>query len=144
MIYKNEPNASQVLNNLWLGNYLAAHDNNFIKKNNIRLIINCTKYNYDKIKNIHYINLPLEDNNANGAFIIKKNLNNIVSTINQYITNGYSVLIHCKSGHKRSALITVLYLNKSLFKDMRKSIDYVKSVRKYAFRNECKLCKYFF
>lgn len=117
-----EDNYNKITNNIWLGNKYAASDNEFIQKNNIKRIINVTSnIENNKYKNIKYFRVPLDT----VKIINKKNKFNpiIIDNINfdiyckicnifieEGINNGENILIHCKKGHTRSAIILLNYL----------------------------------
>ena len=44
---------NEIIKNLWIGDYKSALNNDFIMKNNIKLIINCSKtLDFTKLENI--------------------------------------------------------------------------------------------
>lgn len=106
-----EPDANQIMQMLWLGNFHAAHDFNFITSRRIKTIINITKNIPNKFDFIDYINYYVDDEDA-----CKKNLFHIMNDgadiINNSIIDKRPVLVHCKKGHHRSASMIVFYLMK--------------------------------
>ena len=60
----NEKDANEILPNIWLGNYKAAHNANFIYKFNIKYIINVTPDIKNIHKNVNYLQIPIKDLDA--------------------------------------------------------------------------------
>ena len=145
MIHEDEFNANEIIPNLWLGNYIASQDEDFIKKYNIKIIIN-SAMNYPNIfenkKNIHYMYLPIKDR-ITGARYIDKNLSKIISLIDYGLKNNIGVLVHCKAGHTRSANIVALYLYHIYFNDYRESVNFVRKLRPYSLKSKSRILKYF-
>jgi len=144
MIYDNEPNANEIIENLWLGNHYASQDKEFIEKYNIKIIINCAKDfpNYFENSDIIYYNLQIKDD-INGAQIIEKNINQINYLINTALENKNGILIHCKAGHTRSANIVALYLYHKNFYSHIDSVNFVRSIRAYSLKKKSKILNYF-
>jgi len=131
-------NYSKILPNLWLGNKVGAHDSDFFHKNNIKLIINCTKnidfinISNDKIKKYR---LEVNDNLSNETHIkILKNIDNINKLIDTYLKANKGVFIHCNAGMQRSATITACYLMFSKKYSIEKAINYIRYKRIIAFQ----------
>jgi dual specificity phosphatase 12 len=141
--YCNENIATEIIKGLWLGDYIAANDKVFLTDNKIEQIISICKIDIDKFFWIKYINIHIDDNdiciNNNKINSLFQN-NKIFNITNQFIDNalknGKNILVHCKRGHHRSAVIIAAYLiykyNLSLFD----SIKYIKSKRPNSFRRE--------
>lgn len=101
-----------IIPNIYLGNYNSSQDLDFLKKNKIKLIINCSRhipflqeYDCDKIR------IPIDDNR-----IFKNNdilkYNNVIDKIQAYKERNENVLVHCRLGSQRSANIVLQYLIK--------------------------------
>ena len=76
LIY-NKPNVTEIIPGLWLGNHQSAIDIDFLKKNNINFILNCTP-NTPFFNEIHskksLINWYLTDS-------LKKTLNTLLKIV---------------------------------------------------------------
>jgi protein-tyrosine phosphatase len=125
-----EPNYSQIVPNLWLGNYEAASDHNFFKNKNIKLVINITKDipNFFFDTNVKYLKIPVDDDN-----LCNKNLNKLFDYLTFIIHNclnrNVPVFVHCKRGHHRSACVVIAYLIKYLNYPLNEAIKYINSLR---------------
>lgn len=123
------PNASKILDNLWLGDRISSEDENFIRNNNIRVIINCTKelpnifkpfyvntndLNKPHLKDafLEYSRVEIENNDkmANQEQFFNQ-LPNLVQHIDQKLNvEKKAVLIHCCDGKQRSATAVAAYI----------------------------------
>lgn len=131
----NYPNAHYIKDNIWLGNTYSSLDNDFLKKNNIKVIINCSKH-LDFINDNKYIKIriPIDDD-----LRIKSNQD----MFNEYITNipkivkftrkQMPILIHCRAGMQRSASVISAYLINKYNFTIEKTIEFIHSKRKIAF-----------
>ena len=103
---------SQITDNIFIGNKEIAKDVNQLRKNGITHIVNCAnelKYliKYHK-EAFDWLFLPLVDCSYTGN--ITKHLSGAVQFIDDAVTNGHKVLIHCSAGVSRSCSITIAYL----------------------------------
>lgn len=135
-----------IIPNLYLGNYNAANDKDFI--NNMNLVINCSVdlpfpnfYSSINRKNFRHIRIPLNDtHNDIDQVLMTVNLPKICPIIHKYLNNGQKVFVHCYAGMQRSATIVLCYLmykdvleNNSI-KPLREYYRFLKSKRNIVFR----------
>lgn len=109
---------SEIISRLWIGDKHDSQNWDFIKNNNINLIINVTKHlpNLFIRKNIEYLRFPINDPGPN----LDENQMDVKYMINNYdiflfyLRNQHSlgkkILIHCNSGNQRSVTLVLLYL----------------------------------
>ena len=108
------PDYDEIVPGLYLGNIESTKDYNFLKRNNIKYVISLTnnyvKFNPNEIKHIHFRvrDAPYED--LISLFDICH------SFINDGLSKGYGVLIHCDMGISRSSTIVISYLMKKMKK----------------------------
>ena len=121
-------NADLILNKdnttLWIGDYKAALDMDFITKNNISFIVNCTPdrpyiyqtFNFNKnnsrVKYLETVRIPINDSpdiETNNEFY--KYLKKIIPCIqDQFLNKKKNILIHCAAGKSRSASVVAAFL----------------------------------
>jgi dual specificity phosphatase 12 len=126
----------QIIPNLWVGNIYSALNNDFLQKNNIQLVINCTlnieftNLQINKIRIPVNDDLKLESNKILLAYGIK-----VVDYIKEALDNNVGVLVHCMAGMQRSTSIVAMYLMKYYGFNLEDSINFIKSRRPIAFYN---------
>jgi protein-tyrosine phosphatase len=113
---------TNIIHTIYLGNKHNAHDDVFIKDNNIKYIINITLDIPNKYNNITYYNYNIEDSCDDD---IQKYFNDITSIINNNKNN--NILVHCRVGKSRSATVILAYLMKYENMTLKQSLDFVKS-----------------
>jgi protein-tyrosine phosphatase len=129
---------NKIFDNLYIGNYESPTDIDFLKKHNIKLIVNCTKnykYNIDNTINILRLNIT-DFNSPENNIIIASNIDNILEIIDIYLNSNEGVLVHCHMGQQRSAMIISCYLMKYKNMKLQETIENIKLKRKYAFLPE--------
>ena len=103
--------ADEIIPRIWLGNYRASTDEDFIRKNNINVVFNCTKdlpFSYSiPIK----FRVPVDDNLQEAEI---RNLElwaaEIAHKILMEYNKGHTILIHCMAGMQRSAACVAFFL----------------------------------
>lgn len=114
-------NADEIIPRLWLGNHKSALDASFLKKNNINVIINCTKnkcfidkrQENNKISdNIEMYRIPVNDSLLECDFIIMQAYFKIIVPLllRKYTIEQKNILIHCHMGKQRSAIVVAALL----------------------------------
>ena len=148
------PNASKIFDNLWLGDKRASEDENFLRSNNIRVIINCTKelpnifkpfyinpQHQQSLKDVflEYARVEVEDNSkiANQEQLFNQ-LPRLVQFIDQKLnTERKAILIHCSDGKQRAATVIAAYIyfkyHQSNSCTMEQVIDHMKKQRPTVF-----------
>jgi hypothetical protein len=97
-------NANEILPGLWLGNAKSSVDENFIHRNNIQVVFNCTKnLPFHPMIPIKY-RIPVDDNLEEEEI---RNMelwsNEIAFKIMAEYKEGHVILVHCMAGMQRSA-----------------------------------------
>lgn len=105
---------NEIIPNLWLGSRLAPVNQELIRNNNIKLIINCTKdIDYYTDSNVQTIRLAINDANTDESNrILGESIDDLTSLIDIYLQNNLGVLVHCYAGVQRSATVVLCYLIK--------------------------------
>jgi hypothetical protein len=104
--------ADQIIPRLWLGNFNSSQNVDFIKRNRITVIINCTKdLPFAQLGGIFKYRVPVNDNLEKREIIaMTKWFDQILPVIDQHYRKGRTMLIHCAAGMQRSAIIVLAYL----------------------------------
>jgi dual specificity MAP kinase phosphatase len=123
-----EPNATQIIRNLWLGNGNAALDINFLNKNNIQYIVNITPDIPCVFNHINYLQFGVYDYQLCGRSETINDIDHIVKFMRNGLSQG-GLLVHCKHGHHRSASIVLAYLLKYTPLTFNEGCQYIRSKR---------------
>ncbi len=131
----NYQSANQIISGLWLGNLQSSQDLNFLRKNKISVIINCTKdLSFINIPNVYKYRVPVHDDlTQNEIQSMCQWLNKILPIIDHHHKNGHQILIHCFAGIQRSAIVMLTYLYLYQIKDPVQTLNLIKSKRPIAF-----------
>jgi predicted ATP-dependent Lon-type protease len=103
--------ADEIIPRIWLGNVRSSTNEEFIRKNNIKVVFNCTKdlpFSYSiPIK----YRVPVDDNLQEAEI---RNLElwsaEIAHKILTEYNKGHTILIHCMAGMQRSAACVAFFL----------------------------------
>ena len=132
-IYKKEEGGK-----IYLGDMISSTDYNFLKNNNISVIINCTNdlpfikdINFKKYRcGINDITLNSEKENK----LYKEKINYFLEKINENLNDNKNILIHCRNGMQRSATMVAAYLIKYNNFTKNEALSYVKNKRWVSFK----------
>ena len=115
-----------IIDNIYLGDSVAAGDEDFLKEHNITTVVNCAIGCTSNYKDLKFLELQLRDEELQDLFpkfevaykFIKKNSK-----------NNANILVHCILGMSRSASLVVFYLMKEKGWDYDRAIDYIRERR---------------
>jgi protein-tyrosine phosphatase len=96
---------------LWLGGLRAALDENFLQKNNITVVFNCTKdIPFSPVVPMQY-RVPIDDNLEEEEInnLLKWSPEAVFKLMREY-NSGKNILIHCMAGMQRSAAVCHMFL----------------------------------
>ena len=102
---------TEIISGLWIGDINGSFDNNFLKYNNITILINCTlNYGFPDI-NVKKLRIPLSNNltPSEDLILLKKNKDKIIDYIYENIEFS-NIFIYCYDGLLISPLIVSLFL----------------------------------
>ena len=127
--------ANQIISRLWLGNFNSSQDIDFIKRNNITVVINCSKdLRFFPSSNIYKYRIPIDDNLQITEIVSMTDwIDRILPIIHEHYTEGRVILIHCAAGMQRSAIIMLSYLYRYHTNDAGYALYLIKSQRPIAF-----------
>lgn len=152
-------NSNIIVDNLYLGNIIDAHNLSFLFNNNIGAIINCTENEpFHQYFNINDNNDSNNDNNDNNKKINNKkytlrldikdskdeeNVEKFMNVIDDGVEfinthkniNNKIVFVHCYWGLMRSATVIAGYLIKYENYSSDEAIELIKSKRSFTFSN---------
>lgn len=114
--YNNNISVDQIIPRLWLGNYKAALDFDFLSKNKINLVINCTPnipfVSNSNVIGIETFRIPVYDSLLEKDIILMEQYFKIIIPLllRKYTIEKKNILIHCHAGKQRSAIVTAALL----------------------------------
>jgi predicted protein tyrosine phosphatase len=132
-------NADLVLPGIWLGNKVAAHDEEFLRRNKIQAVFNGSKdipfHSYPKR---HY-RIPVHDNLEeeeirNMELWSYEIVYKLRKEVKRAEEEGTQILVHCAAGMQRSAAIIAMYLIALERMKTEDAIEYIQEKRPIAFR----------
>jgi len=126
--------AHQIIPRLWLGDKNASMDADFLRRNNITVVFNCTKDLPFSPGIPTKYRVPVDDN------LKVAELNNmgvwapeiVVKVLGEY-KKGRSILIHCFAGMQRSAAVVAMLLLVLTDRTPDEVVGYIRSKRPVAF-----------
>ena len=151
-----EPDASEIIPGLWLGNYGSSLDLYFLKHFNIKYILRIHEdlpaplslqylnpninlkehgiYNYKYASDgIQYFHIPIRDSET-CILNMHKLFDKTTEFIHQVRLKSENMLVHCKRGHHRSAAVVAAYLIKYLGHPYQNVVRYINQLRPCALR----------
>ena len=131
--------ANEILPGLWLGNRVAALDQEFLEGKKIRAVFNCTKDIPFHFSVTRRYRLPVDDN-LQMAEIRNMELwsfevtYKIAHELRRAQQEGGAILVHCAAGMQRSAAACAMYCIASQNASTDQAIEFIQSKRPIAFR----------
>ena len=121
----------RITNHVWIGSRATAADPVFLKKNNIKFVVNCTK-DIPKYSDIPMLRVPVNDSPTDAEKMGKylKMASLAIRDVTRY--NG-NVLVHCYAGMNRSATVTAAYLMTIKGLTAQQAIDIIKKKKPETF-----------
>ena len=144
-------NADEIIPRLWLGNVRASQDEDFIQRENIDVIFNCTKdlpFLYEErrysstTKDLPFMfNIPKQyrvpvDDNLQEEEIRNIELwsPEIAHKLLTMYNKGHTILVHCYAGMQRSAACVAILLIALKHISAEDAMNYIRSRRPVAFQ----------
>jgi len=121
-LYNRIPCADEILDGIFLGDVVAGNDLAFLKKHNIKYVVNISNMIYEKSQRqlqengIEIKNVLVRDHIDDHEKLLLE-VPFIVKNIKHHRKNG-KVLVNCFVGRQRSAIVVACYLYKYVFVKM--------------------------
>ena len=122
----------RITQHVWIGSEATAADKAFLKKHNIKLVVNCSA-DIPRTSEIPMLRIPVHD----AAFDSKKMAKylNMSSTAIRDVTRyGGNVLVHCRAGQNRSSTVTAAYLMTIKGMTAKEAMDTIRKKKFETFR----------
>jgi len=130
-----EVHAHRIAPRLWLGNKIAALDENFLRNEHITAVFNCTKDFPFSPSVSHRYRIPVDDNlRPAEIYNMERWAPEIVYKVISEYKKGSTILIHCHAGMQRSAAVMAMTLIALTGKTPDEVMVYIRSIRPVAFQ----------
>lgn len=98
----------KITNHVWIGSEATAADKDFLRKNNIKFVVNCSA-DIPRSSNIPMLRVPVYDDASDAGKMVKYfGISSVaIRDVTRY--NG-NVLVHCRAGQNRSSTVVAAYL----------------------------------
>ncbi len=131
--YYNVEFSNQITTNLWLGNFIESSNEQFIRNNNIKVIVNCSKdlpFYFSQTEVPYRYRIPVNDDKQEDSLLaMYLYLPSIIEKIRKHIENNDNVYVHCHAGMQRSACVVSAYLMATHNMNFEQTYNYLKSRR---------------
>jgi protein-tyrosine phosphatase len=135
--YYNVQFSNRITNQIWLGNYVDSSNETFIKNQNIKVIVNCSRdlpFYFNKNEVPFRYRIPVDDDRQDNSIqVMFLYLSKIVELIKRHVSRGENIYIHCHAGMQRSACVMAAYLMAVRGFSPAEAIQYIKRLRPIAF-----------
>lgn len=102
--------ARQILPNLWIGSEGDSGNPRFMTDHDIHLVVNCSRNIPSPFaSSIQYVHVPVDDSPDENHNLLER-LPAAVVAIDDALSHGLGVLVHCHAGMQRSASVVAGYL----------------------------------
>ena len=95
--------------NLWIGSKGDSANVTAARRRGIGLVVNCTRDIPRHLAGVRFLRVPVDDAQDEGGTFLA-HLPRIVAAIDQHLSAGQGVLVHCYAGVSRSASVVAAYL----------------------------------
>lgn len=104
--------AKQIVRGLWIGSEGDSSNDAFFAKRTIRLVVNATAnipFTAGAWPDVQTIRVPVNDDPDENETMLR-HLPVVVLAIEDVLSHGHGVLVHCRAGMQRSAAVVAGYL----------------------------------
>ena len=134
-----EESVSQIIDGLWIGGEGSSASRQFIEKENIEAVVNCTpslQHNFHKL-GVEYIRIPAGDSrDQEDVDLMKAMMPLVVEWIRfHHQVQKKNILVHCHQGINRSATFVCAYLMKHYGMTLKDATEFLVIRRQPVFYN---------
>lgn len=127
--------ARQIVDGLWIGSAGDSRNAAFVKRHNIRLIVNCSKTIPCAFQDVACYRVPVDDDPRDDDTMLMF-FPFVVSVINDARARGDNVLVHCFAGVSRSSTVVAAYLMWKYQLRCKDAVDFIRARKAETFLPE--------
>lgn len=117
--------AKEITKNLWIGSEGDSADGAFFQRHNIGLVVNATGNIPIKVPaDVQSYRVPVDDDPKENDVMLR-HLPVVVLMMDDVLSHGKGVLVHCRAGMQRSAAVVAGYLMWKRGLTANKAFDYI-------------------
>lgn len=124
--------ARHVTRGVWIGSEGDCHDAGFMRRNRIRLVVNCSRNIPFAFPMLQGLRVPVDDS-PHDEDVMEQHLPRAVEAICESVRSGRNVLVHCYAGQQRSATVVAAWLMASTGLGVREAKQLVKAIKPETF-----------
>ena len=122
-----------IMEGVWIGNHKASEDVDFLVRERIEVIFNCTKNHiFADVDGIIKYRIPVNDN-IRDLSKYRKWIDWASYILNHHMRDGRTILIHCHAGLQRSATLLAYTLIRYRGYTIERCLDEIRARRPMAF-----------
>ena len=126
LIICDDENMNHIIDNIYVGDVVAASDEEYLKQFNITVVVNCAEEITSDYKDLKFLELKLYD--LPEEQIIPK-FEVAYQFIKKNKKNNNNILVHCSAGASRSAALVIFYMMKETKWDYDYCLWYMQAKR---------------
>ena len=120
---------------LWVGSERDSQNLEAARRHGVSLVVNCTRNIPFKVPGIKHYRVPIDDHRDERVTFVK-HLPRAVALIDEHLSKGGGVLVHCYAGVSRSASVAAAYLMHKEGLTPRQALSRIRRLKPETFGNK--------
>lgn len=125
--------AKQIIPNLWIGSEGDSRNMSFYNTHRIRFVVNATgSIPFRAPPDVRTYRIPVDDDPSENDVMLR-HFPIVVLEIDDVLSHGNGVLVHCRAGMQRSAAVVAAYLMWKRGKTATQALDFINAKKHETF-----------